>query len=144
MSSRKSHPNIIRIGIVGSREYENRRKIKDTIYKLNQKFGIGNVEIVSGGCPHGADKYAKKYALELECHYKEFNPSHTQKNFYSAMPEAFYDKRYHVQNFFHRNKFIAKYVDYLFAFIPEGIDSKGTMHTVKQAKTLGKNVIIIT
>jgi predicted Rossmann fold nucleotide-binding protein DprA/Smf involved in DNA uptake len=144
MSSRKAHPNIVRIGIVGSREYENRRKIKDTIYKLNMKFGSGNVEIVSGGCPHGADKYAKKYALELECHYKEFNPSHTPKNFYSAMPDGFYEKQYNPKNFFHRNKFLAKYVDYLIAFVPEGIKSSGTMHTVKQAKTFGKNVIIIT
>ena len=144
MSSRKSHPNIVRIGIVGSRSYENRRKIKDTIYKLTMKFGSDNVEIVSGGCPHGADKYAKKYALELECHYKEFNPSHTPKNFYSAMPDAFYDKQYNPKNFFHRNKFIAKYVDYLFAFIPEGISSRGTLHTVKQAKNLGKSVVIVT
>lgn len=144
MSSRKSHPNIIRVGLVGSRSYENRRKIKDTIYKLTLKFGCDNLEIVSGGCPHGADKYAKKYALELQCHYKEFNPSHTQKNFYSAMPDRFYEKPYHVQNFFHRNKFLAKYVDYLIAFIPEGIESKGTLHTVKQAKTFGKNVVIVT
>ena len=56
MSSRKSHPNIIRVGLVGSRSYENRRKIKDTIYKLTLKFGCDNLEIVSGGCPHGADK----------------------------------------------------------------------------------------
>ena len=144
MSSRKSHPNIVRIGIVGSRQYENRRKIKDTIHKLNLKFGAGNVEVVSGGCPHGADKYAKKYALELECHYKEFNPSHTQKNFYSAMPDRFYDKTYNPKNFFHRNKFLAKYVDYLIAFIPEGVESKGTLHTIKQAKMFEKKVIIVT
>ena len=144
MSSRKAHPNIVRIGIVGSRQYENKRKIKDTIFKLTQKFGVDNVEIVSGGCPHGADKYAKKYALELQCHYKEFNPSHTQKNFYSAMPDAFYDKPYNPKNFFHRNKFIAKYVDYLFAFIPEGVPSNGTLNTVKHAKKMEKPVVIVT
>ena len=110
--------------------------------ELNLKFGYGNVEIVSGGCAHGADKYAKKYALELECHYKEFNPSHTQKNFYSAMPDGFYDKQYNPKNFFHRNKFLAKYVDYLIAFIPEGIESKGTLHTIKQAKNFQKKVMI--
>ena len=28
----------MKIGIIGSRVYENRRKIKETIYKLRQKF----------------------------------------------------------------------------------------------------------
>lgn len=143
MSSREAHPDIVRIGIVGSRLYENKRKIKDTIHKLVTKFGDGNVEIVSGGCQQGADKYAKKYALELQTHYVEFNPSHTPKNFYSAMPQAFYDKPYSPRNFFHRNKFLAKYVDYLFAFIPEGQEAKGTMHTIQNAKKFGKKVVIV-
>ena len=59
----------MKIGIVGSRKYENYRKIKDMIYKLKLKFG-DDLIIVSGGCPHGADKFAKKYALELGCNYK--------------------------------------------------------------------------
>ena len=28
-----------RVGIVGSREYTNRRKIKEFVYKLKEKFG---------------------------------------------------------------------------------------------------------
>lgn len=143
MPRKRSHPDIVRVGIVGSRQYENSRKIKDTIHKLTLKFGCDKLDIVSGGCQYGADKYAKKYALELGCHYTEFNASHTSKNFYSGMPDHFYDKPYQPKNFFHRNKLIAKYSDYIIAFIPEGVPSNGTLHTCKEAKKLGKNVIII-
>ena len=71
----------MKIGIVGSRKYENKRKIKETIFNLKQKFG-SELVIVSGGCHDGADKYAKKYALELDCSYIEVNPAHTVKNLY--------------------------------------------------------------
>ena len=49
----------MKIGIVGSRRYENRKKIKDFIFELEKKFG-NDLIIVSGGCKNGADKYAKK------------------------------------------------------------------------------------
>ena len=132
----------MRIGIVGSRYYENRRKIKETIYKLRQKFK-GDLVIVSGGCSDGADRYAKKYALEMECKYKEFNPSHTTPNLYSACNENFYNKTYSPKNFFHRNKLLAKYCDYVIGFIPDGQKSNGTNHTLIEAKKLGKKIVII-
>ena len=56
--------NPLKVGIVGSREYENRKKIKEFIFKLKHDKGDDTI-IVSGGCLQGADFYAKKYALEL-------------------------------------------------------------------------------
>ena len=53
----------MKIGIVGSRRYENKKKIKDFIFKLKQEHGTDTI-IVSGGCKNGADKYDKKYAFE--------------------------------------------------------------------------------
>jgi predicted Rossmann fold nucleotide-binding protein DprA/Smf involved in DNA uptake len=60
----------LKVGIVGSRKYENRRKIKEFIFKLKQERGTDTI-IVSGGCKQGADFYAKKYALELGLQYEE-------------------------------------------------------------------------
>ena len=54
----------MKIGIVGSRKYENKRNIKDFIFRIKEKYGE-EVTIVSGGCKDGADKYAKKYALDF-------------------------------------------------------------------------------
>jgi len=131
----------MKIGIIGSREYQNYRKIKDTIFSLKNRFN--DITIVSGGCLDGADKFAKKYAIELECNYIEFNPAHTPKNLYSALHENYYGKIYQPKNFFHRNKMLANYVDCLIAFIPKGYKSAGSEHTIKEAKKMNKKVVII-
>ena len=67
-------PDTIKVAIIGSRTYENKTKIRDMIFLLKKTFG-SKVEIVSGGAQNGADKYARKYAIELGLNYKEFNPA---------------------------------------------------------------------
>jgi len=141
MSERNS-TSPVKVGIVGSRTWQNKKKVKEMIYSLKQKFG-DQLIILSGGCPHGADALAKKYALEFECYYREFNPSHTNKNLYSAMNEAFYGKTYSPKNFFHRNKLLAKSSDYIIAFITEGEKSPGSLHTIREAHKLNKKIVIV-
>ena len=51
----------IKVGIVGSRAYTNKKKIKNLIFDIKQKYPES--EIVSGGQQDGADGYAKKFAL---------------------------------------------------------------------------------
>lgn len=133
----------MKIGIVGSRLYENKRKIKETIFELKRMFG-DELTIFSGGCTDGADKYAKKYALELGCKYVELNPSHTPKNLYSYMRESWYGKEYSIKNFHTRNKILAKTIDRLIAFVPEGDAASGTASTVKYAMKFNKKVVVIT
>jgi hypothetical protein len=133
----------MKVGIIGSQFYENPRKIKDTVFKLKQKFGE-NLYIISNGGKSGASKYAKKFALELDCVYKEHNPSHTVSNLYSAMNESFYDKSYKPRNFFHRNKFLAKEITHLIVFISEGVPGPDVTDTIQQVKKLGKPVVVIT
>ena len=131
----------MKIGIIGSRNYENKRKIKECIYKLKNK--CGRILIASGGSKQGAEKYAKKYALELECEYLEFNPSHTPKNLYSALHENYYGKSYNPGNFFTRNTMLVKYCDMIIAFVPDGDDGKAITHSLNEAKKYGKKVVII-
>lgn len=131
----------MRIAIIGSRTYENKRKIKEMIYKLKQTFGE-ELEIVSGGSQNGADKYARKYSLEMGIKYVEFNPAHTSKNLYSALPESYYSKPYHVSQLFHRNELVAKYCDKMIAFRSEG-KSSGTDHAINMAVKHKKPVVVI-
>ena len=77
----------MKIGIVGSRRYENKKKIKDFIFKLKQEYGE-NTKIISGGAKDGADRYAKKYALELGLQYEEYPPFHEVHNLYCTMPSS--------------------------------------------------------
>ena len=132
----------IRVGIVGSRKYTNKKKIKDLIFELKQKPDTV-VEIVSGGQRDGADGYAKKFALELDMKYVEFPPSHYNWNMHCKLPATKYNKPYYVTNYFKRNKQIAEYSDIIVAFIPEGVESRGTMNTIEYAKKEKKLIQII-
>ena len=134
--------NAIRIAIIGSRTYENKLKIKDMIYKLKISFG-NDLEIVSGGSQIGADRYAKKYALELGVRYKEFNPAHTVRNLYSGCSNEYYGKPYHVSQLFHRYELTAKYCDKMVAFINTQTKSSGSKHAVEMAQKHNKPFIIV-
>ena len=132
----------MKVAIVGSRRYENKRKIKEFIFKLKNEYGTATI-IVSGGAKQGADKYAKKYALELGLQYEEYPPFHEVHNLFCTMPESRYSKPYSVKNFFARNKIIAGTSDIVVGFIPEGHVSNGTNSTLKYAEKFGKKTIII-
>ena len=132
----------MKVAIIGSRRYENKRKIKDFIFKLREGWGTGTT-IVSGGCKQGADKYAKKYALELGLNYEEYPPFHDVHNMFCTMPSSRYGKPYSMKNFFARNKIIAGTSDMVVGFIPDGVEGRGTMNTIDYAKKFEKKYIII-
>ena len=132
----------MKIAIIGSRKYENRKKIKDFIFKLKQEKGDGTI-IVSGGCKQGADKYAKKYALELGLQYIEYPPFHEVHNLYCPLPESRFNKPYSVKNFFVRNKIVAQAIDIVVGFIPKGVEANGTNNTLEYAQKFGKKTLII-
>ena len=132
----------MKVAIIGSRRYENKKKIKDFVFKLKQQYGDKTI-VVSGGCKQGADRYAKKYALELGLQYEEYPPFHEVHNLYCALPESRYDKPFSMRNFFARNKIIAGTSDFIVAFIPEGVEARGTMNALEYGKKLGKKRIII-
>ena len=122
----------IKIGIVGSRGYTNKKKIKDLIFEIKEKYG-DEVEIVSGGQRDGADGFAKKFALEFDMSYVEFPPTHYSWNMHCKLPATKYNKPYYVSNYFKRNKQIAEYSNIVIAFIPDGVESRGTMSTIDYA-----------
>ena len=152
----------MKVGIVGSRAYQSKSKVRDFIFKCKQEFG-DDLVIVSGGQPEGADGFAKKCALELEVKYAEFPPRHYNWNEHCVKPPyediveivdgkekktrvKHYGLPYRVWNFFDRNTEIAEYSEVLICFIPPSItieQSKGTYDTYKKAKKLNKAVEII-
>ena len=132
----------IKVGIVGSRAYTNKKKVKDLIFDIKQKNP--DAVIVSGGQREGADGFAKKFALELGMNYVEFPPVHYRWNMHCKLPASQYDRPYYVSNYFKRNKQIAEYSDIIVAFIPEGVESNGTKNTIQYAEKLKKLIKILT
>jgi len=132
----------MKIAIIGSRRYENKKKIKDFIFKIKNEYGE-KTTIVSGGCKQGADRYAKKYALEFGLQYEEYPPFHEVHNLYCTLPSSRYGKPYSIKYFFARNKIIAGVADFVVGFIGEGIEANGTTNTLEYAKKFKKKFIVI-
>ena len=132
----------MKVAIIGSREYENRRKIKDFIFKLKQQYGEDTI-IVSGGCKQGADKYAKKYALELGLQYQEYPPFHEVHNLYCVLPKSRYGADFNMRNFFVRNKIMVGYSDCIILFIPKNKKTKSELNVIKCSKKMNKKIVII-
>ena len=59
------------VAMIGSKHYQNSRKIKETLTALRGKF-LDDLLVISGGGRHGADAMVKKYAIEFGIDYKDF------------------------------------------------------------------------
>jgi mRNA-degrading endonuclease HigB of HigAB toxin-antitoxin module len=131
------------IGLTGSKTFENKRKIKEFIFKLKE-YKETEVTIIGMGDLLGADKYVKKYALEMGFIYKEMNAPHTVKNLYSLMSDGYYDKPYTNKNLFLRNQIYCKYIDKCVIFDDTNLTDKKIVNVVNQLTKLRKKAIIIT
>jgi hypothetical protein len=101
-----------KIAVIGNTGWQNRRKVQDMLQRLKKQFGAELIVIGAGG-NEGANHMVKKYALEFDIQYEEFNPSFSGYNIYSAMPETYYGKPYHFSQLHHRMKLIAERCDYM-------------------------------
>ena len=132
----------MKVAIVGSRSYTNKRKIQEFVFRLRERWGE-ELEIVSGGQKEGADGYAKKYALEFDVKYSEFPPAHYSYNIHCVLPRFRYGKAFYKNNYHKRNEQIAEYCDKMVAFLPKNIVTNGTKSALNEAKKLGKKFVII-
>ena len=103
--------NTTKVAVIGNKNWQNRRKVQETLNGLKSKFE--EVVIVGAGGTEGANSMIRKYALEFGMNYKEYNPSYSGYNLYSAMPKTYYGKSYHFSQLHHRMKLIAQNCDYM-------------------------------
>lgn len=114
-----------KVGIVGSRKYENLAYVKRTVSFLPKEFYI----VVSGhgnGVDTAAEEEAERLGIETLIFPPDVKPNCTNQEFAIAA--------------FARNTKIAEACDYLIAFW-DG-KSKGTLDTIVKCAKLGKLVII--
>jgi hypothetical protein len=133
---------MVKIAIIGSRSYTNKRKIKQFVWELKQKFS-NRLVIVSGGAKDGADKYAKRFALDFDVNYSEFPAYHEPHNIHCVKESFRYNKQYNVGHYHRRNKDLVEYSDKVVAFCLNGEISNGTASALKHAHKIEKKYIII-
>ena len=101
----------VKVAIIGNKDWQNRRKVQEILQRL--KTENTNVTVIGAGGSEGANYMVRKYALEFGMNYKEYNPSYSGYNLYSAMPKTYYGKSYHFSQLHHRMKLIAENCDYM-------------------------------
>ena len=131
-----------KIAIIGSRGYTNKRKIREFIFKLKEQVG-DELEIVSGGAKEGADKYAKRFALDFDINYSEFPAYHEPHNIHCVLESFRYGKQYNVGHYHRRNKDLVEYSDKVVAFCTNGVVTNGTLSALQHAEKINKKSIII-
>lgn len=131
------------LGITGSKTFENRIKIKNFIHRLKEHTKEP-ITIVGLGDKNGADKYVKKFALELGYEYREMNPAHTTKTLYSLMTEAYYSKPYQARNFHQQGQIFTSYIDQCVIFDDSNQQDKKVSNLIKQLNKATKKAVIIT
>jgi secreted Zn-dependent insulinase-like peptidase len=129
----------LKIGITGSSVYEDKRKIKEFIFKLKNH---DNIEIVTRGNKDGADKYIKKYALEFGVTYIEVPVAHTSRSLYSQLPDLYFNKPFSIRNYFIQQSIYIKQCEKFVIFGAVGDNViNNLLHAINKVE---KNTIIIT
>ena len=101
----------MKVAVIGNKDWQNKRKVQETLRRLKTQFD--EVQVIGAGGSEGANNTVRKYALEFGMNYKEYNPSYSGYNLYSAMPKTYYGKSYHFSQLHHRMKLIAENCDYM-------------------------------
>lgn len=132
----------MKVALIGNTDWQNRRKIKDTLFQLKNKFP-DNLIILGAGGTEGANHMVKKYALEFDLQYTEYNPSFSGFNIYSAMSESYYGKPYHFSQLHHRMKLLAQACEYMIIFSNQNKLDPVLQTASATAKKLEKPVVIL-
>lgn len=109
-----------KIGIIGDKYFSPKSKVIDFIYKLKNKYG-SILTILSGGTEEGVESWVKKYSLECDFKFKEYNTSFSGYRMYSAMPESYYGKNFHPSHFPDRYKHLLYEAECLVIFIDKNV-----------------------
>lgn len=132
-----------KIGIISSSKYSNKEKARQVFNGVYSNLGKFCV-FASGGNTEGPEYWSKRYAQEKEIQYKEYNPSYTGYNMFSAMPREYYDKKYHHSHNFHRYKELVLFCDKIIVFLEKDIEIPAEIsYAIKMAEKFEKKVGII-
>ena len=128
----------ITVGIVGSRCRDSEsdlQEVRHALIKVLEQNPGKTIDLVSGGCPEGGDRFAEILATELSL------PIHIHYPDKSKLPEK--PKRWDFATInYARNTLIARDADILIACVAS--DRKGgTEDTIKKYMKMGKKNLIL-
>ena len=132
----------MKIAVIGNSEWQNRRKVQETLQGIKSRFG-SDVVIIGAGGTEGANSMIRRYTLEFGMNYTEYNPSFSGYNLYSAMPESYYGKKYHFSQLHHRMNLIADQCDYMIIMTNADTMDPVLKTALTRVKKLNKPVVVL-
>lgn len=140
--SKRNSDNRVRVGIIGSFGFASEESVKALLYKLKSRFGPALI-VLSGGRTSGAEYNVRKFALQFNIEYNEYNPSYSGQNAYSMEKEEYYGKNYHVSHNIHRYKQLIYRSDFIFILKEKSATDSELLQVIKFLKPKKKPFIII-
>lgn len=135
----------MRVGIIGSQDYDDKNKIKDFIFYIYKTYD--NVEIISSGGNIGADKFVRDICVwELDVPYREFPPYHQKWTNHCVESYYKFSKPYKAKYYHIVALKLIKYVDVLVVFIPTDTvpdDHANIGHVIKKAKKQARQYFVV-
>jgi len=132
-----------KIAITGSRKWEDKRKLKDAIFALKNKYK-SDLTLISGGTGEGVDSLVKKFSFEFDLDYAEARPNHLSWSPYCIEPAYMYSKNFKSNNYYIRNTKLVNEADAVILFITKTEASPVMKNIVQQCDKKNKRLIIIT
>ena len=136
----KKMKNIV---MMGSPNWQDRAKIKDTIFDLKNRFGT-ELRIIGVGELFYSDKDIKKFALELDVEFAEIPPYYQQWTQYCIYNYNRYGKNYDLRHIFTRNALLTKHGEMLILFMDGTEEPAASVEEIiSKFHDSGKPVLII-
>jgi len=109
---------MMKIGIVGNKNYQNKKAVKNLIFELKRKYG-SDLKILSTGNKYGVERLARECALELDVKYIEYPLMNESYNMYcqeNGKPAYMYNKKSSPKYKFYQVNDIIKNSDFLIIY----------------------------
>lgn len=131
------------LAVFGTTTYFKVSSVATFFKKLRGQYGTDYYTIQTSGNEVGADAIIKKISLDLGFRFKEFNPSYTGYRMFSAEPEVYYGKSFHISHLYDRFTKLLRSSDKIIIFSEDGIENKELTIPLKINEKLKIPIIII-
>jgi len=142
-SNKKPKDTRFKVLATGSNRYQNKIKIKDTIFKIKESAG-NNMIIASRANTIGADNYINNICISLGLQYGEFptydNPYHGG----CIMPKFRFNKEGSAERHYYiRNNDAVKWADLVLIFIGDEEENKDIERLIKLCESNNKDYFVL-
>lgn len=102
--------------------YQDKRKLKEILFKLKERFGVEKIKIATFGERLGMDEFIEDTCLTFDVDYGTFPAYHSNYTIDCIMPTHRFGKEYDARYYFLRENDAVRWADVVFILTrPSGV-----------------------